>query len=213
MVEVANEPAVVLICVVLAAALLVAEAGLPTFGLAGLLGFVLIGVAVVGINDADLEWWPLALAAVAVTLWCVMIARRVTSKTQEAVAVGLFIGGSVYFGILAEDPLTIVISLLGGAGLAVGFPKLFERSTRLMNSPSSTGMEAFVGRDTTVSAWAGIEGTVVLEGSFWNAEGPTGLSEGDEVVVAGYEGMTLTVRRAAPNPGGMPMNVPQKGTS
>jgi membrane-bound ClpP family serine protease len=213
MVEVANEPAVVLICVVLAAALLVAEAGLPTFGLAGLLGFILIGVAVVGINDADLEWWPLAIAAVAVCLWCVQIARRITSTTQQAVAVGLFTGGSVYFGILAEDPLTIVISLLGGAGLAAGFPKLFDRSTRLMNSPSSTGMEAFVGHTTTVSAWSGAEGTVVLEGSFWNAQGPTGLAEGDEVVVCGYEGMTLTVRRAASDPGGMPMTVPEKKTS
>ena len=38
MVEVANEPAVVLICVVLASALLVAEFALPTLGLAGALG-------------------------------------------------------------------------------------------------------------------------------------------------------------------------------
>jgi membrane-bound ClpP family serine protease len=210
MVEVANEPAVVLICVVLASALLVGEFALPTLGLAGTLGFGLLFLAIVGIEDADLDWWPLSLVAVAVVFWCVMIARRIATPTQQGVTIALFTAGSVAFGVLASDLTTIVVALLGSAGLAAGFPMLFERSVRLLGAPSSTGMESYVGQTVPVTAWSGTTGTVVLEGSFWNAEGPSGLAEGDEVVVSGYEGMTLTVRRAAPDPGRMPMTMPHK---
>ena len=41
MTELANEPAVVLVCVVLASALIVAEVALPTLGLAGFTGAAL----------------------------------------------------------------------------------------------------------------------------------------------------------------------------
>lgn len=208
MVDIANEPAVVLIAVVFAAALLVAEAGLPTFGLAGLTGAVLIGVAVVGIQDGDMEWWPLSLTAVAVGLWCVMIARRSTSVTQQAVAVGLFAAGSIGFGVLEADVPTIVLGLLGSAGLAFGFPVLFERATRLFNTPSTVGMEAYVGQVAKVTAWEVTTGTVQVEGSWWNATGPAGLVPGDDVVISEYEGSHLTVRRPAPKPGGRPMTVP-----
>jgi membrane-bound ClpP family serine protease len=208
--EVANEPAVVLVCVVLASALIVAEVALPTFGLAGITGFALVVVAMVGINDAGMDWWPLSLMAVAVGLWSVMIARRTSTVVQQGVAVGLFVGGGVFFGVLEEDPVTIVLALLGGAGVAAGFPVLLERSTRLMNAQPEVGMEAFVGRPAMVTAWAGNEGSVQLEGAFWNAVGPAGLAVGDEITITGYEGMRFTVRPTTPDPGGMPMTVPQK---
>lgn len=210
MVDVANEPAVVLICIVLAAGLLVAEFALPTFGLAGTLGFGLLVFGAIGIEDAGLDWWPLSLVAVAVAYWCVMIARRDAPPVQQVIAIALFTAGAVYFGVLADDVTTVVVGLLGAAGLAAGFPVLAERSARLLGAPSATGMDAFPGQTAKVSAWTGTEGTVVLEGSFWNAQGPDGLAEGDDVVVTGYEGMTLTVRRPAPDSEGMPMTMPQK---
>ena len=210
MTEVANEPAVVLVCVVLASALIVAEVALPTFGLAGFTGFVLVGVAALGIYDGNMEWWPLSLAALAVGFWSVMIARRTTTVVQQAIAVGLFTVGGVYFGILEEDPITIVLALLGAAGLAAGFPVLLEKSSQLLNAQPEVGMEAFIGRSAPVTAWAGTEGSVQLEGAFWNATGPAGLAVGDQIVVTGYEGMRLTVRPTTPDPGGMPMTVPQK---
>lgn len=213
MIEVANEPAVVLVCVVLASALIVAEVALPTFGLAGFTGFALVAVATIGINDAGMEWWPLSLMAVAVGLWSVMIARRTTTVVQQAVAVGLFTVGGVYFGVLEEDPITIVLALLGAAGVAAGFPVLLERSSRLLNAQPEVGMEAFVGRAAPVTAWAGTGGSVQLEGAFWNAVGPAGLAVGDETVITGYEGMRLTVRPTTPDPGGMPMTVPHKDNS
>jgi membrane-bound ClpP family serine protease len=212
MVDVANEPAVVLLAVTLASALIVAEFALPTLGIAGTAGGALIVLAVVGINDADLEWWPLSLTVIAVVLWCVMIARRKTSVVEQSIAVALYTGGAVGFGAIEGDATTIVLGLLFAAGLAVGFPGLFDRAVRLYDAPSSVGMESYVGRTATVSAWDGTTGSVVLDGSFWNAAGPAGLGDGEDVVVTGYEGMRLSVRRPTPEPEGMPMTVPTRET-
>jgi membrane-bound ClpP family serine protease len=208
--EIAQEPAVVLLAVALAAALLVGEFALPTLGIAGTAAAGLIVLAIVGIADAELEWWPLSLAIIAIVLWCVMIARRRTSVVQQAVAIGIFTAGSLGFALLESDLPAIVLALATAAGIAVGFPTLFDRAARLYDAPSPVGMESYVGRPTDVSAWEGTTGTVVLDGSFWNAEGPAGLTKGDHVVVVGYEGMRLVVRRPAPGSEGMPMSVPTR---
>src|SRR5688572_17162651 len=92
--------------------------------------------------------------------------------------------------------------------MALGFPALFDRAARLYDAPSPVGMESYVGRKAVVSAWEGHTGSVVLDGSFWNAEGPDRFVDGDEVVVTGYEGMRFTVRRVAPDNEGMPMSMP-----
>lgn len=213
MTEIANEPAVVLLAVTLACVLIVAEFALPTLGIAGTAAAGLVVLAVVGINDAELEWWPLSLVAIAVVAWCVMIARRKTSVVQQGVTVGIFTGGAVGFGVLESDPTTVILALAAAAGLAVGFPALFDRAVRLYDAPSSTGMESYIDRTATVSAWDGTTGTVVVDGSFWNAAGPSGIGVDDEVVVTGYEGMRFDVRPAAPNPEGMPMTVPTRETN
>src|SRR5690349_1249085 len=186
--EIAQEPAVVLLAVVLATVLVVGEFALPTLGIAGTAAAGLIVLAGYGISQNDLEWWPLSLSVIAIVLWCVMIARRQTSVVQQAVAVGTFTAGSLGFGVVEEDVTTIVLALLSAAGLAVGFPYLFDRAARLHDAPSSVGMGSYVGRTAKVSAWEGTIGSVVLDGSFWNAEGPEGLAVDDEVDVTGYEG-------------------------
>lgn len=208
MTEIANEPAVVLLAVTLASALIVGEFALPTLGVAGTAAAALIVLAVVGIVDAELEWWPLSLTVIAVVMWCVMIARRKTSVVEQVIAVALYTGGALGFGIIEGDAATIVLALVLAGGLAIGFPQLFERAVRLYDAPSSIGMESHVGRTTVVSSWDGTTGNVVLDGSFWNASGPAGLAKDDRVVVTGYEGMTFTVRPATPDTEGMPMTVP-----
>ncbi len=206
--EIAQEPAVVLLAVTLAAALLVGEFALPTLGIAGTAAAGLIVLAIIGIAEAELDWWPLSLAVIAIVLWCVMIARRQTSVVQQAVAVGVFTAGALGFGVIEGDPAAIALALASAAGVAVGFPALFDRAARLYDAPSPVGMESYVGRTATVSAWEGRAGAVVLDGSFWNAEGSEAFADGDEVVVTGYEGMRFTVRRTAPDREGMPMSVP-----
>ncbi len=207
-VEFASEPSVVYVAVVLASMLLIVEIGLPTLGLAGATSLALTVMAVIGINEGDMTWWPLSLAALAVGLWCVMIARRKAPTIQQGIAAAAFATGSLLFAVLEEDLLTVVLAVAGSLALPAVFPVLFGHARRLLDRQPDVGMESYVGRPTEVAAWSGDRGTVTVDGAFWNAAGPTGLAVGDPVEITGYEGMCFTVARAATSTGGMPMTVP-----
>jgi membrane-bound ClpP family serine protease len=187
------EPVVVLLAVALAASLFVIEAALPTMGLAGTLGLVLGIAAVVGISESDDDWWPLLGPMLAVALWAVLVASRTRSRAVEAGAVGLFAGGSLVFGVLAESPLAAGFGVAIAVPLGAGFPHLHGRARRLLDQQPRVGLEAYVGRTTEVVRWQGTAGTVRLEGSLWNATSPHDLDSGDPVTVTGHHGSTLEV--------------------
>jgi membrane-bound serine protease (ClpP class) len=188
-----DAPALVLVALSLAAALLVIEVALPTGGVAGLLSLVLgiAGVAAIARQDAD--WWPLLATAVGALLWAVLIARRRRSPSVELTAVVLFAGGAAVFGALAHSWGTAAL----GVGLALaagaGFPSLHAAAVRLLDQPVKVGMEALVGEPGRVVAWDAGTGTVRLHGSLWNATAPEPLADGDEVEVVGFSGMTIQV--------------------
>ena len=191
--SVLDAPAVVLLALSLAAALLMIEVALPTAGVAGTLSLLLgiAGVAAVARQDAD--WWPLLATAAGALLWVVLIAWRRRSAAVEATAVLLFAGGAAVFGGLAESWGTAVLGV--GLALAGGaaFPSLHAAAVRLLDQPVKVGMEALVGQVGRVVAWDEGAGTVRLHGSLWNATAPEPLAEGDEVQVVGFSGMTIQV--------------------
>jgi membrane-bound serine protease (ClpP class) len=188
-----DAPAVVLLALSLAMALLVVEVALPTAGVAGTLSLLLgiAGVAAIARQDAD--WWPLLATAVGALLWAVLIARRRRSPSVELTAVVLFAGGAAVFGALEESWPTIAL----GVGLAVAggaaFPALHAAAARLFDQPAKVGMEALVGDVGRVATWEGGAGTVRLHGSLWNATAPEALVADDEVEVVGWSGMTVQV--------------------
>jgi membrane-bound ClpP family serine protease len=188
-----GEPVVVLLAVALAASLFVIEAALPTMGLAGTLGAALGVVAVIGIAESDDTWWPLIGPKVAVVLWAVLVASRKRSAVVEAIAVGLFAGGSLVFGVMAESPLAAAFGVAVAVPLGAGFPHLHERARRLLDQQPRVGLEALVGRSSEVVRWQGTSGTVRLEGSLWNATSSHELDSGDPVTVVGHHGSTLEV--------------------
>jgi membrane protein implicated in regulation of membrane protease activity len=194
-----SEPSIVLIAVSLAAALFVIEAALPTMGVAGTLAVVLGAVAVIGIVDSDDAWWPLIGPKLAVVLWAVMVARRKRSPAIEVLAVALFAGGALVFGLLADSPLAAVLGAVLGILLGAGYPRLHERARHLLESPARVGLEAFVGSDAEVVRWRGDAGTIRHEGSLWNASSADRLRAGDRVTIAGSRGSTLDVVSAVPH--------------
>jgi membrane-bound ClpP family serine protease len=191
-----DEPATVLVAITLAVLLLVVEAALPTVGIAGTLALLLSGVAVVGIDRQDATWWPLLGPAVAVVMWCVMVARRSRTPAGEVVAASLFGGGSVAFGVMASSAVTALLGAFAAAGLAAAFPRLHEAAHRLLERPPKVGMDSLVGQTGEVVTWNGLSGTVRLQGSLWNARAAQPFEVGDPVEVVSFSGMTLEV--AAP---------------
>lgn len=197
-----DEPALVLVVLSLAAALFVIEVALPTAGVAGSLALVFGVIAAVAVVRQDATWWPLVGPKAAVVLWAVMIARRQRSPTLEGIAIALFAGGSVTFGVLADSPAAAGIGVVIALALGAGFPRLHERARTLLEQPARTGMEAMVGQLAEVVRWEGTSGSVRLAGSLWNATSSDPLTAGDPVSVISYSGTTLAVapRRTSPHP-------------
>jgi membrane-bound ClpP family serine protease len=188
-----DEPALVLVVLSLAAALFVIEVALPTAGVAGSLALVFGVIAAVAVVRQDATWWPLVGPKLAVVIWAVMIARRQRSPALEGIAIALFAGGSVTFGVLADSPAAAGIGVLIALALGAGFPHLHERARTLLEQPARTGMEAVIGQSAEVVRWKGASGTVRLAGTLWNATSDGPQKVGDDVSITAYSGSTLSV--------------------
>jgi membrane protein implicated in regulation of membrane protease activity len=190
-----DEPSVVLVCVTIAAALLIVEVALPTVGIAGTLALIAGGVAVAGIVHQDATWWPLLGPAFAVGTWAVMIARQRRSTVGEVLAATAFALGGAGFAIANDDTMSMVVTVIATPLLAWGFPRLHDAATRLAQRPALTGMEALVGHAASVDRWDRTTGVVMIDGSRWNAAATQDLdlAPGDPVTVVGFHGMTVEV--------------------
>ncbi len=188
-----EEPAVILVVFVLAAALFVVEVALPTLGIAGTAAVGLAILGFVGLDREGSQAWPLAFVGAGVGLWGVMIARRAAPPTQQGTAAALFGAGSLGFAVVATDWAAAVVAAVASIALPGMFPTLFRSAVRLLGSQPQVGLEALVGDTGTVVAWQGDRGTVRVSGSLWNARSAHALSPGAEVTVIGFDGMTLQV--------------------
>ena len=189
-----DAPALVLVALTLAALLLLIEVALPTFGLAGLSAFGLGALAVALLAQQHASWWPLVLCVLSVCVWAMLLATKRPGMLGSLIAAKLFALGSIAYGIVNDDALSIVVGVAAAVALAAGFPRLMRATTHLMEGPPHVGMDALVGRQARVIRWESHGGTVRLEGALWNASGDEPLHEGDDVKIAGYEGMTLKVK-------------------
>ena len=197
--DVPGSPAVVLVATTLAAVLLLIEAALPTFGIAGASAFLLGVVAVIAAEDSDAPWWPLLLVVGGVVMWTVLIVmRRPPTVEAQVVAGALFGSGCLLYAVLAEDAASVVVALAGSIAAPLVFPRLHRSARRLADLPPQVGMEALVGRIGVVTRAVGNVGTVQLDGSFWNVRSDAVLTPGSYVVVTAWSGMTLSVAPSAP---------------
>lgn len=192
-----DAPALVLVALTLAALLLLVEVALPTFGLAGLSAFGLGTLAVALLAEQSESWWPLVLCVLSVCVWAMLLATKRPGLLWSLIAAKLFALGSIVYGIVNDDVLSILVGVAAAVALALGFPRLMRVTTRLLEGPPHVGMDALVGRRARVVRWESHEGTVRLEGALWNARSAAPLHEGDDVTIAGYEGMTLDVTPAS----------------
>ncbi len=190
-----DQPAVVLLCVMIAAALLLVEAALPTFGIAGATGMLAAVGAAVGINRQDAEWWPLFGTAAAIIVWALLILARRRSPIAEAAAIAAFAAGGLGFAAVNSDWASAALTIVGTVGLALAFPPLHGAATKVLDAQPQTGMESLVGQPAVVDRWADNGGVVLLGGTRWNAVGAAvaDLHGGDRVTVVGSHGNTLVV--------------------
>jgi membrane-bound ClpP family serine protease len=196
-------PALVLIATALAAVLVLVEAALPTFGVAGTAALGFATIAVLSTGDSAHPWWPLLFVVLAVVVWAVQLTVRHEHRVLEASAALSFAGGSLGYAIAARDAGAIVAAAVASIALPLLFPRLSRATRRILDQPVQSGMESRGGHwgevapppeEPVYSATdAGRRMTVRVEGSLWNAHSAEPLEEGTPVVVIGYSGMTLEI--------------------
>jgi membrane-bound ClpP family serine protease len=191
-------PVVVLVATALAAVLVMIEAALPTFGVAGTAAVALATVAVLSTGDADHPWWPLLFVVLAVVVWAVLLTLHRAHRGLHIGAALMFAGGSIGYGIAADDAGATIAAVLASIALPLAFPRLARATRRILDQPAQTGMESLIGHAGEVVASTSeplVPGTVIVrvQGSLWNARSFAPLSPGAPVVVVGFLGTTLDV--------------------
>jgi membrane-bound ClpP family serine protease len=195
-IELLDQPAVVIVAAAVASVLLLLEVALPTVGLAGTGGIAAGGLAVWGVERIGDDWWPLLGVVVAVALWGALIAVQRTSPTGHFIATGLYLAGGLGYAATTADAPAAITALVSTAIVAVSFPRLSAAAEKLRGGKPAVGVESYVGEVATVVAWEGRRGQVIVGGTRWNASGPEGLHDGDEVEILEASGLTLTVGSA-----------------
>ncbi|MBI1182149.1 MAG: nodulation protein NfeD [Alphaproteobacteria bacterium] len=99
-----------------------------------------------------------------------------TQSPEFSVSMPLIIGMTVGLGALMVLLLTFVV--------------------RAQRRPPAAGEEAAAGRPAKVLEWADGAGAVLYQGERWGAVGPDSLSPGQQVVVTGRDGLTVSVAPA-----------------
>ncbi len=199
--DIPDAPVVVLVATTVAAVLVLIEAALPTFGVAGASALALGFLAFAAADGGDGPWWPLLLVVAGVMVWAVaLVTRHPASPVTRAIAAGLFAVGGVTYGVLASDPATVVVAAAASVTFPLVYPKLEGATRRLNELAPQLGMDAFVGRRAQLVRVDDADpncGTVRLDGSFWNVHASAPLVVGAPVVVVSWSGMTLEVAPAA----------------
>jgi membrane-bound serine protease (ClpP class) len=191
-----DQPAITYLFVLAAVVgLLVEIAPGPTFGIPGSVAVACGVLALWGIANQDLEWWPLPLIGLGVVLWGVLL--WTPSRPGLAItAMAAFGVGSLAFTVATRDAVAILLGVVATVGAPIAFTQLQRATGRLRGLPPQTGSEALIGRQAKVAAWNGDEGKIELDGAFWTAQGPGELDVGTTVTITGYEGLRVQVERS-----------------
>ncbi len=167
----------------------------PGFGLPGIVGVISLLLAFFGLGQLDANLVGMVLIAAALALF---VAEAFT-PTFGALALGgvvaFILGSALLFNTPGIDtPWTTIIGVAIAAGAFVMF--VGAKALAAQRKRPVTGEEALIGDTAHVKVGfaAGEEGSVFLQGEWWNARLVSGsVQAGESVRVRSREGYTLIV--------------------
>jgi membrane-bound serine protease (ClpP class) len=111
--------------------------------------------------------------------------------TIAALLLVLALSGITYYGITPQEQVALAIALIAVAAVAAW---LLYYGLKARNLRIQTGKEALIGANGKATTDLNPNGTVRVNGEFWEATSKTGwIRMGETVKVVGMEGMFLIV--------------------
>ncbi|MGH9154092.1 MAG: NfeD family protein, partial [Acidimicrobiales bacterium] len=176
------------------------EIASPGVGAGGVVGAVLIllalfSLSVLPVNAVGLLLLALAAALFVAELFAPGVGVAAAGGTVALVLSGVFLVRDVPGLGISLAVVLPVAAVVGGAVVVAG--RLVVRSQRA--APVTTGTGALVGRLVTVDRADGPRGQALVDGAWWNVRARRGtLGAGDEVRVAEVDGLDLVVDAPSP---------------
>ena len=187
-------PSMALLLITLGIQLLVVEFSHPGGYVPGIAGSIalILGIYALGVLDAN--YTGLALIALAFILFIVDI-KAPTHGVLTFGGILSFVAGAalLFYQPFVEIPWGTIISL--ALFTAAFFAFVIAKVVQTQRRPPKTGMEALIGQEGEARTDLAPRGLVYVEG-LWQAEAvDPPIPAGSKIVVVGYEGLRLRVRR------------------
>ncbi len=171
------------------------ELSAPGVGAGGILGAILIVLALFSLSVLPVNVAGLLLLLVAAALFAAELFAPGVGIAAAGGAIALLLSGIFLFrdtpALRVSLGLIIPVTLVVAAGTVLA-GRLVVRTQRQRST--ITGEEQYVGRVVTVNRSSGQRGQALVDGAWWNVRTDgTELEVGDRVQVIGYEGLELLV--------------------
>jgi membrane-bound serine protease (ClpP class) len=162
------------------------------FGFGGILGVILVILALFGLSVLPVNLAGILLLLLAAGLFVAEVFAPGIGVFAAGGGVALALAGLVLFrGPMAVDPVVLLPTGVVVAAATVLAGRLVWRARRRR---SVSGGEAMVGRRAVVHAAEGSVAQVFVDGAWWTARSADGvLRDGQEVGVRGIDGLDLIV--------------------
>ena len=182
---------------------LAAELYHPGMIFPGVVGLILVVLALVAFGSLPVNWGGVMLIALGVGLTVLDVLSAGIGLLTLGGATALLLGALFFYrpyGPISPAMPDLSLSpwlIVGSAALLLGFSGIVARALwRVRNLPVQGGKESLIGRTAVAESPLEREGRVRVGTEVWSAVADENVASGEQVRVVGVQGVTLRVRRA-----------------
>ena len=172
----------------------------------GLVGVILLALAFVALGNLPVNWAGVGLIALAMLLFFAELQAPGTSVFGVGGAISFLLGGFLLFGGFSPPPIEtpsfrVSFWMMGAVSalLLASLVVLFRMTAQTKRLVYPQRVDEIVGSRGTVVRALDPKGTVQVSSEKWSAVSDSGESipEGEEIIVAEVDGLTLKVLEAS----------------